>query len=83
MILRDFIIIREGLVGTNFHILHRFKTQHMVEITSPTQRRLGLASMKIQMAFNKLKLPYVPLGLAREVINQNLFLAETSHQHWM
>ena len=83
MILRDFIIIREGLVGTNFHILHRFKTQHMVEITSPTQRRLGLASMKIQMAFNKLKLPYVPLDLARQVINENLFMAETSNRHWM
>ncbi len=55
----------------------------MVEITSPTQRRLGLASMKIQMAFNKLKLPYVPLDLARQVINENLFMAETSNKHWM
>ena len=83
MELDDYLIIREGLIGTNIHILHRFKTQHMVEVSSPSQRQLGLASMKVQMAFSKLTLPYISLDKVKQNINRNLYLAETSSKHWM
>lgn len=83
MELDDYLIIREGLIGTNIHILHRFKTQHMVEVSSPSQRRLGLATMRVQMAFRKLTLPYITLSKAQQLINENLYLAETSTKRWM
>jgi len=82
-VLDNFLIIREGLIGTNFHILERYKTQHMSEATSPSQRRLKLGSLRIQMAYTAISLPYIKQSELRSVINQNIYLTETTTKSWM
>ena len=83
MVLDDFLIIREGLIGTNYHIIRRFKAQHLSEFSSPAQRRLGLATIRIQMAYKVFNIPYVGLDAIRKIINDGIYLTETTQKHWM
>ena len=83
MVLDDYLIIREGLIGTSYHILRRYKAQHLSEFTSPSQRRLGLATLKVQMAFKLITIPYVPIEKVNEIINDSIFLSETTNKNWM
>lgn len=79
----NYLIIRDGIIGTNYHILHRFKAQHLTESTSPSQRRLNLGSLKVKMAYSSLSLPYIQLSELRKIINQTLLLTESSNKSWM
>lgn len=83
MVLDNYLIIREGLIGTNFHIIHRFKAQHLSELTSPAQRRAGLATIRVQMAYKVFNVPYVPSENIRRIINEGIYLTETTEKHWM
>lgn len=77
------LIIRDGLIGTNYHVLERFKAQHLSEATSPSQRRLELGSLKIQMAYATISLPYIKLQEIRQIINQGVYLTEATNKSWM
>ena len=79
----NFLIIREGLIGTNYHILERYKAQHISEASSPSQRRLKLGSLQIQMAYKAITLPYIKQADLREIINRGLYLIETTQKSWM
>jgi putative membrane protein len=79
----NFLVIREGMIGTNYHVIERFKAQHFSEVTSPSQRRNALGSLKIQMAYSAIQLPYIKLAELRAIINRGIFLTESTQKSWM
>ncbi len=83
MVSDDYFLLREGLIGTNIHIIHRYKAQHLSETSSPAQRRAGLASMRIQMAYKVFNLPYVDRDVITGLINEGIYLTESTEKNWM
>jgi uncharacterized membrane protein YdbT with pleckstrin-like domain len=79
----NFLVIREGMIGTNYHVIERFKAQHLSEVTSPSQRRHRLGSLKIQMAYATIHLPYLKRDELTQIINRSLYLTEATQRSWM
>ena len=82
-VLDDYLVIRKGLIGTYYHVVERYKAQHMCEAISPSQRRHGLGSLYIQMAFGQLMIPYIKQSELRPIINEGIYQVESSDKSWM
>jgi len=79
----EFAAIRDGFLGYKFYIFPLFKVQQAQLTQTPMQKRLGLAHIEIQLAFKRLKVPYVQEDILKPLINLALHKAENSDRHWM
>jgi|GEM_PF-1119952 len=76
-------VVRQGFVGSRMTAFPFHKAQTVSMTQSPSQRRRGLATLKVQLAGQTLTIPYVPLGDAQAWHDRILFEVETSKKAWM
>jgi len=79
----DFCIIRSGFIGVNYTLIPLYKIQKVIEKQSFFQRRKQLCSIDIQLAFKKLKLPYLPQAVANNILNICLYKVESTDKNWL
>lgn len=75
--------VSSGLVGRHLTVFPLFKVQSVTLRQSPFQRRKGLATLQIELAGRRLKLPYMPLADARAWRDRLLYAAETDRRAWI
>jgi len=75
--------VSSGLVGRSLSVFPNFKVQTVTLRQSPSQRRHGLATLRIELAGRRLKLPYMPLRDAEAWRDHLLHAAETDPGAWI
>ncbi|AXT31878.1 stress protein [Pseudoalteromonas tunicata] len=75
--------VRTGLIGSQITAFSLYKIQQVQRTQTPMMKRLGLASLQIQLACGKLKVPYLPACLVNQFINIALYQAESSDKNWL
>ena len=76
------MVIRRGFVGRRVDAFLFRKAQSVTVGQSPLQRRHGLATLTVQLASEKLSVPYVSHDIACRVRDYVLFKAESSQVRW-
>lgn len=79
----DFCIIRSGFIGVTYTLIPLYKIQRVSEKQSFYQRRKQLCSIEIQLAFSKLRLPYLPEVVANKILNICLYKVESTDKSWL
>ncbi len=80
---QEFCAIRSGFYGKTITLFPLFKLQQLQMSQTPLQKRVGLASIELQLACKRLSMPYLPEPYINHLINLGAYKAESSGQHWM
>ncbi|MCP4411477.1 MAG: PH domain-containing protein [Gammaproteobacteria bacterium] len=83
LINEHFGIIRSGFIGVKYTLFPLYKLQKINEKQSRNQRKRGLCSIELQLAFGILILPYLPLEVANKIIKVCLYKVESSEKNWL
>ena len=75
--------VRSGIIGSQITAFSLYKIQQVQKTQTPMMKRLGLASLQIQLACGKLKVPYLPACLVNQFMNIALYQAESSDKNWL
>ena len=75
--------VSSGLVGRSLSVFPTFKVQTVTLRQSPFQRRHDLATLRIELAGRRLKIPYMPLHDAEAWRDHLLYTAETDARAWI
>jgi putative membrane protein len=70
--LNESLFLRKGILGEEFVLINWYKLQTVVIQQSIYQRKKGLATVVINSASGALKLPYIPLKKASNLLTTHL-----------
>ncbi|MDT8449632.1 MAG: PH domain-containing protein [Wenzhouxiangellaceae bacterium] len=73
--------VRSGLVGQKIVEFELSRCQQVGVLTSPYQRRHGLATLKLRLPHGEQAIPYLPGDVAAGLANRLLLEAERAHSH--
>lgn len=77
------VFTRKGLIGVSYKVFKGFKIQQIATIQTPPMRKKQLSTLRFQLASGGITIPYLPSSYVNQVMNQLIFLAETSKKRWM
>jgi putative membrane protein len=76
------MVLRRGFLGIRTNaFLHR-KVQRVSITQTPLQERHGLSTVRFYLASGSLKLPYVDIGMAKQLRDYVLYRVESSQLAW-
>jgi len=79
----DFIIIRNGFIGTNYCIFPYYKLQQVSLVQTPIQKKKRLMKISFQLAFMKISIPYLAQNVAEDLANMVLYKTESTIKKWL
>jgi putative membrane protein len=79
----DVLYLRGGLLGESFTLLKWYKIQSVKLAQSPYQRSHALASVELHTAAGKIRIPWIPLAKAQEIMDYALYKVESEERVWM
>ena len=79
----NFVYIRKGVIGVDYHCFPIYKVQQTQFIQSVFLKRHNLCSAKFILASGALSIPYIKEHSGYNLINRTLFRVEESRQSWM
>ena len=77
------IYLGGGILGFKHTLLPVFKVQNVAIRQNPYQWRRELATVHIHTAAGNLRIPYIQMSEAQNLLDQLIFSAETSGKPWM
>ncbi|MFY8351759.1 PH domain-containing protein [Pseudoalteromonas sp. SSM20] len=77
------VFTRKGLIGVSYKVFKGFKIQQIATTQTPPMRKQQLSTLRFQLASGGITIPYLPTSHVNQVMNQLIFLAETSKKRWM
>jgi len=80
---QNVLCIRGGTYGDENVLIKLHKIQSLEINQSPYQKRHELASLIINTASGKNKIPYIPLARAKKMSNLLLYKVQSSNKSWM
>lgn len=80
---QNVLCIRGGTYGDENVLIKLHKIQSLEIKQSPYQKRHELASLIINTASGKNKIPYIPLARAKKMSNLLLYKVQSSNKSWM
>ncbi|WP_214132536.1 PH domain-containing protein [Alteromonas oceanisediminis] len=82
-ITREFVYIRNGLLGTKLSVYPLYKSQNTCFQQSVLQKKQGLASAKLNYASHLANIPFVPEETAATLVNAALTQSMQTDKAWM
>ncbi len=79
----EVVYIDKSAYGTERILLKWYKLQTIVLRQSRYQRRKELATVNLFTAGGSIRLPYISIFAAREILNYGLYKIETAKENWM
>jgi putative membrane protein len=79
----QYAAIRSGLFGFKYYVFPLYKAQQVQVTQTILQKRIGICILEIQMAFRRIKIPYVNTKSSQELTNQLLYNIESSNRNWL
>ena len=79
----ELVYIKGGIFGDKAEILPIYKIQAMELHQSPYQTKHRLCSLSLYTASGRIKIPYIGLDLAKNLLNVFLLKVETDTRKWM
>jgi putative membrane protein len=77
------ILTQSGIFSTKFTLLKWYKIQAINTRQSIYQRRKDVADLYFYTAAGSVKIPYLPLEMAKAISNYALYKVETDERDWM
>jgi putative membrane protein len=79
----DFVYIRKGLIGVNYYVFPKAKTQQVVYKQSLFMRPRQLADIVFILASGAHKVPLIPQSIARQEADNALLIIARDKPKWM
>jgi putative membrane protein len=76
-------VVRRGFVGSRRTVFPFYKAQGVVLTQAPSQRKYGLADLKVMLAGGDVTIPFMPLADAEAWRDRILYEVEASTRPWM
>ena len=83
LITSDFLILRSGLIGKNYLIVPRYKTQQVTVSRSYPMEFNGHCNVSLVVGLTEIKVPYIPFSAATTLVDQCLYDVEATSRSWM
>ena len=80
---KDIVVIREGIIGTDYVVFPSRKLQQISLLQSPWMKRSHIASVQFSTASRTTVVPFLNEAFAKSVLNYSLFCVEHSDESWM
>jgi len=80
---KNILGVKGGTFGNWTAAMEQYKIQSISVLSTPFQRRRGIASLKVNTASNSLKIPDIDRFEAERMKNYFLYKIETSKEEWM
>lgn len=77
------VYIGGGLIGLRHSLLPAFKIQNLTIQQNPYQWRRSLATLVIDTAAGRIRIPYIDFNEAESLLDQYIYQVETSDKPWM
>jgi putative membrane protein len=78
-----FVCIRKGLLGKDYVIFPKSKTQQVGFSQTPFMRKNKIASIRIVLASGTHRVPYIPSEDAMNILDDSLLIVERDKPAWM
>ena len=79
----DLIVVRSGVIGTDYVIFPANKIQEVTIKQSPLMRRGYTATLVFTIASRSVTVPHIDQGFARDAFDYGLYCVESSSSSWM
>jgi putative membrane protein len=84
----EMIIGRGGIIGIDYVVMQAYKLQGVSFTQSPFMRRRGLATLKLRVASRSIRMPFIDVTVARQIMDFGLLEVEApgshgDHRSWM
>jgi putative membrane protein len=79
----QYAAVRSGLFGFKYYVFPLFKGQQVQVTQTILQKRIGICILEIQMAFRRMKIPYVNAKSSQKLANQLLYNIESTNKSWL
>lgn len=76
------LAVRSGFIGFRVEVFLFRKVQGVTTVTSPLQRRRGLATLRVHLASGDVTVPFIDEAVARQLRDYMIYKAETSRLAW-
>ena len=76
------LAVRSGFIGFRVEVFLFRKVQGVTTVTSPLQRRRGLATLRVHLASGDVTVPFIEEAAARQLRDYMIYKAESSRLAW-
>lgn len=76
------LAVRSGFIGFRVEVFLFRKVQGVTTVTSPLQRRRGLATLRVHLASGDVTVPFIDEAVARQLRDYMIYKAESSRLAW-